>query len=190
MQLSLGIILSTLVFFVWSAISWMALPWQRTVFSNFKEEERMRAVLDEQAPGSGIYGLPGEPVYPPDASKEQRDQIDQAAFEKLQRGPVVFAVISRGSFGTYPAIILRALIGNLIVSALFAWMLLQTSGLPYWERVAFLVVGSIAAGIACRIPDWNWHRFPMNYTLIAMANLTVGWILAGLVLASFVRGKA
>lgn len=52
--------------------------------------------------------------------------------------------------------------------------------------MGFVVVFGLAAGIACRIPDW--HRFPLPYTLVAIANLVVGSVLSGLVLASFVPG--
>lgn len=42
--------------------------------------------------------------------------------------------------------------------------------------------------VACRIPDSNWHRFPLSYTFVAIANLAVGSVLSGLVLAYFVHG--
>ena len=63
MRFALGVLLSTVVFFVWSAISWMALPWQRGLFKQFQDEDAMAQLLDTQAPGSGIYGLPAEPSY-------------------------------------------------------------------------------------------------------------------------------
>jgi hypothetical protein len=33
------------------------------------------------------------------------------------------------------------------------------------------------------VPYWNWWSFPEEYTLVAMADLAVGWFLAGLVIA-------
>jgi hypothetical protein len=189
MDFFLGVLLSAVVYFVWSAISWMALPWQRGQFRAFKDEERMAAVLDEQAPGSGLYGLPAEPSYPAGATKEQQEAIDRAVLEKIHRGPVVFAVVSRRRFGSFPELLAIAFAGNLLVSLAFAWMLQQTTGLGYAERVGFLLLASLAAGIACRVPDWNWHKFPSRYTIVAIANLVVGWLPAGLVLAWFVRGQ-
>ena len=66
----LGVILASVVFFIWSAISWMALPWQRGIFKAFQNEAKMAQVLAEQAPVSGIYGLPAEPKYPPSAAPQ------------------------------------------------------------------------------------------------------------------------
>jgi hypothetical protein len=190
MDLFLGVALASVVFFVWSAISWMALPWQRRLFKEFRDESTMAQVFEEQTTKSGIYGLPGEPRYPEGATREQRTAIDQRAWERLQRGPLVFAVVAREGFSSYPRMLALAFLGNVLVSLAFGWMLGQTVGLSYAERVAFLVVASLAAGIACRVPDWNWHKFPLEHALVNIASLAVGWLLSGLVLAHFVRGQA
>jgi hypothetical protein len=190
MGFALGVLLASVTFFLWSAVSWMALPWQRGVFKPFAREDALLPFLAEQAPASGIYGYPAEPKHPRGATREEREAIDRKAFEQIQRGPLVFAVVSREGFPSYSALMVRAFLGNLVVSAIFAWMLAQTTGLSYGERVAFLLLAGVAAGIACRIPDWNWHRFPWNYTLIHIASLAAGWLLSGLVLAWFVRGRA
>jgi Domain of unknown function (DU1801) len=57
-----------------------------------------------------------------------------------------------------------AFAANVVVSLIFGWMLAQTTGLGYGERVAFVFLAGLAAGIACRVPDWNWHKFPLNHT--------------------------
>jgi hypothetical protein len=186
----LGVVLATVVFFAWSAVSWMALPWQRAVFKPFADEDAMANVLASQAPESAIYGLPAEPVYPAGATQQQRAEIDQAAWDKLQRGPLVFAVVSRDGYGTFPVMLARAFAGNLVVSLIFGWMLAQTAGLGYAERVTFLFLAGVAAAVACRIPDWNWHKFPLNHTVVQSASLAIGCLLSGLVLAWFVRGRS
>jgi hypothetical protein len=185
----LGVTLASLAFFVWSAISWMALPWQRGVFREFRDEEAVARALDAHAPESGVYGLPGEPSYPDGATKEQRDAIDREVLARIQRGPIVFAVVGREGLPRLPRLLVQAFLGNLVVSVIFGWMLAQTSGLGYGERVAFLFLASVAAAVACRYPDWNWHRFPLDHTIVNAASLAVGWLLSGLVLASFVPGQ-
>lgn len=190
MSFLLGVTIASLVFFAWSAVSWMVLPWQRMLFKEFQDEAMVARVLDQQAPGSGIYGLPAEPKHPAGATAEQRAAIDRAVWQKIEHGPVVFAVVSRAGYPSLPKLLCLAFAGNLVVSLIFAWMLTHTAGLGYAERVAFLVLGSIAAGVACRVPDWNWHRFPLHHTLVNIASLAVGWLLSGLVLAAFVRGRS
>ena len=150
---------------------------------------RRKYAFDAQAPQSGIYGYPSKPQYPAGATKAEREAIDQAAFDKIQRGPLVFAVVSRKGYGTFPVMLSRAFLGNLVVSLIFAWLLAQTTGLTYVQRVGFLFAASIAAGIACRVPDWNWHKFPASHTIVQITSLAVGWLLSGLVLAWFVPGR-
>jgi hypothetical protein len=168
----------------------MALPWQRAQFKPFLNEDRVAETIDREAPASGIYGLPAEPQYPAGATKEQREEIDKAAYARLQRGPIVFAVVARSGYPSYPLMLALAFIGNVVVFLAVAWMLAHTTGLSYTGRVGFIALFGIAAGVACRIPDWNWHKFPLGYTAVAIANLAVGSILSGLVLAYFVRGAA
>jgi hypothetical protein len=189
LEFAVGVTLAAIAFFVWSAISWMVLPWQRGVFKEFRDEEAVARALDANTPRSGVYGLPGEPRYPQDATREQREAIDRDALARIRRGPIVFAVVGRGGLPGLPRLLVQAFLGNLAVSAVFAWMLAQTSGLGYGERVAFLFLAGIAAGIACRYPDWNWHRFPLDHTVVSVASLATGWLLSGLVLALFVHGK-
>jgi hypothetical protein len=37
------------------------------------------------------------------------------------------------------------------------------------------------------VPYWNWYGFPTDFTLAQIVENTVGWFLAGLVLALIVR---
>jgi hypothetical protein len=38
-----------------------------------------------------------------------------------------------------------------------------------------------------RRKSWNWYGYPTDFTVVQLAEHTVGWLLAGLVLASIVR---
>ena len=187
-QLFIAGVLGGLVFFVWSAISWMALPWQRMVYKTFLDENEVARLIATQAPESGIYGLPAEPKYPAGADKGQRDAIDQAVWTRLQEGPTMTAVIKRGGLASFPQMLGVALVTYVVVAILFGWMLSLTSGLSYAERVGFVSVAGLAAGVICRVPDWNWHQYPMNHTVVQIASLLIGWFLSGLVMAHFVRG--
>jgi hypothetical protein len=189
MSILLGAALAGLTYFVWSAISWMALPWQRGAFARFDDEDRVAETIAAHAPASGIYGIPSEPAYPDGASKQERERIDAAAWERLQRGPIVLAVVRHERIGTLPRMLSVALVGDLAVALLLAGMLAQTAGLSYGGRVAFVAAAAVAAGLACRVPDWNWHQFPARYTIVNAATLAVGWTLAAVVLAHFVRGR-
>lgn len=186
-QLLIAALLGGLAFFIWSAISWMALPWQRMVYKSFVDEDEVARVIGLHAPDSGMYGLPAEPKYPPGADKTQREAIDQAVWTKIQSGPTVTAVVKHGGFAPFPQMLVVAFLTSVGVALLFAWMLSQTTGLSYFERVLFVTIAGFASGAICRLPDWNWHQYPTNHTVVQIASLTIGWLLSGLVIACFVR---
>jgi hypothetical protein len=100
----------------------------------------------------------------------------------------VTAVVKHGGFPPLARMLAVAFFTYAGVAAMFAWMLSRTSGMSYAERVAFVAVAGLAAGIICRVPDWNWHQYPANHTLVQIANQAIGWLLSGFALAAIVHG--
>ncbi len=76
----------------------------------------------------------------------------------------------------------------MVIAFGFGLMLAQTQGLSYWQRAVFVGGAGLLAAMACRLPDWNWHKFPIEHSLVNIADLWIGWTLAGLVLAYFIPG--
>jgi hypothetical protein len=187
-NLLLGAALAGLAFFAWSAISWMALPWHHAVYKRFVSEDAVARAIAENAPVSGIYGMPEQPKLPPNATKAEREAADKAAWDKMQRGPILTAIVWQGGFGSLPRMLAVALATAIVVALGFGLLLAQTHGLSYAERTLFVGGAGLLAALACRLPDWNWHKFPIEHALVNIADSGVGWTLAGLVLAHFVRG--
>jgi hypothetical protein len=186
-SLFLGSLLAGLAFFLWSAVSWMALPWHHAVYRTFADEDAVAAVIARNAAVSGLYGMPEQPKLPESATQEQRKAADQAVWEKMQRGPILTAVVTREGFGSLPRMLATALLTAVVVAFGFGLLLAQTQGLTYWQRAAFVGGAGLLAAMACRLPDWNWHKYPIEHSLVNIADLAIGWSLAGLVLAHFVR---
>jgi hypothetical protein len=182
--LLIGAVLGGVVAFIWGAISWMVLGWHQATFRRFQNEDRVAEVLQENAPASGIYGYPEGPEHGASVTPEERQAAETATWEKMKKGPLVLAVIQNRGFGSFPKYLAGALAINMIASLLFTWLLLQTSGLSYAERVAVVAVAALAGAVICRLPDWNWHGFPTNYTAVSVADCVIGWTLVGLVLAA------
>jgi hypothetical protein len=57
----------------------------------------------------------------------------------------------------------------------------------YGKRV--LLVGAIGILVFLDVDAsyWNWYGFPTSYALVQLTDHTVGWLLAGLVLARICR---
>jgi hypothetical protein len=75
------------------------------------------------------------------------------------------------------------LLTQVAAALLVSWMVMKAGDLGYLRRVVFITIFAVAAGIVTHVPYWNWWSFPKEYTLVAMADLAVGWFLAGLVIA-------
>ena len=78
----------------------------------------------------------------------------------------------------------------IIFCILLTWLLLQTSGLSYARRVLFLAVVGLAASVIVNLPDWNWWGFSGIYTAVTLADFTLMWLFAGLVVAKVANPQA
>jgi len=169
-------ILGGITVFIWSCISWMVLPWHMTTLHNFKDEKSVAQQIQANSPSSGMYVLP------------QMDNKGQLVNKDLMQGPMVFAAVRLGPVPT--TMYLQMAIGVLtqIIAAFFvAWLLFRTQGLNYFSRVIFVVIVAFAAGIMTDVCYWNWFGFDMQYTLVEIADLIVGWFFGGLIIAAFGR---
>jgi hypothetical protein len=174
------------VTWIWGAISCMVLPWHHKTFRSFSREAEIERAIADNCPSSGVYGLPAPPRHARGTDKAARDEMDRAAQRRMQIGPIVTAIVQRDGFGSVPAAMLRALVIYVVASGLMTWLLLHTSGLSYAEKVLFVGAVGLAAGLICRLPDWNWHGYSTSYTVVAVADHVVGAIIVGLVIGRLV----
>jgi hypothetical protein len=171
---------------IWGAISWMVLPWHHATFLAFTDEPELERAILKAAPRSGVYGLPAPPRYESSMDKSARDAIDRAAQQRMIDGPIVTAVVQRHGFGSVPLAMARAFLIYMMSSAVLTWLLMMSHQPTYWERVLFVAVIGLAAGLICRLPDWNWHGYSTAYSLVNVVDHTAGAFLVGLALARIV----
>jgi hypothetical protein len=72
---------------------------------------------------------------------------------------------------------------------LLTWLLLQTSGLSYRKRVMFIAIAGLAASVIVDVPNWNWWGFSGVYTAVNLIDVTITWLLAGLVIAKVAKPR-
>jgi len=182
-SLSLGGLLGGLVLFAWGSISWMALPWHRVTFESFTDEVAVAQVLSANARGSGVYILPNGHRREPGMTEAQQKAVEEDAMKRGEQGPFMLASITLHGWGSMGNAMLVGLLTQIAGALLATWLLLKTSGLQYWGRVGFLVIFALTVAVLAYVPYWNWWHFSTNYTLVAFADLLIGWFLAGLVIA-------
>jgi len=118
---------------------------------------------------------------------EQRKNVMAEVIQKMQTGPIMVAGVRRGGFGSYSRTLIIQLLSLMAAAFLLTWLLLQTSGLSYARRVAFLAVVGLAASVIVDLPNWNWWGFSGSYTAVNLADSMLTWLFAGLVIAKVAK---
>jgi len=181
-----GALVGGAILWIWGAFSWMVLPWHHATFRAFVDEAAVERTVLSAAPGSGVYGMPAPARHDKTMDKAAQAAADRAAQQRMTAGPIVTAIIQREGFGSVPLAMLRAFLIGALVSVLMTWLLLQTDGLSYWQKVGFVSGIGLAAGLICRLPDWNWHGYSTAFTAVQMCDHVAGAFLSGLALAALV----
>jgi hypothetical protein len=185
-SLILGAVLGGVTAFIWSFISWDLLPWHEKQLHSFQNEDEVIAVIASHAPQSGNYLLPTGPSQE-GLSADQKKAAQEIRMQKMQKGPLMFAAIRKEGFGSFPKTLVTQLLYQMFAALLLTWMLLQTAGLSYGRRVAFLAVAGLAASVIADLPNWNWWGFSGAYTAVNLIDYTLTWLLAGLVIAKVAK---
>jgi hypothetical protein len=160
-----GALFGGLTVFVWSAASWMVLPWHAKVFHTFEHDVDVVRMLDFGAPTSGVY------LYPSASSHEMK------AGE-----PMVFVNFSKEGMRPMGRAMGFGLALQILGAFILTWLLSKTSGLSYGQKVLFAAAYGLAVAVLGHGAYWIWWAFPTDYTLVAIAEGVMGWILAGLVI--------
>ena len=185
-SLILGTIFGGLVAFVWSSISWELIGWHEKTMVPFQNEDEVSAVIASHASQDGTYLLPSGP---PTAgmTAEQKKSALAATMQKMQAGPIMVAAVRRGGFGSYSRGLIIQLVSLMAAAFLLTWLLLQTTGLSYARKVAFLAIAGLAASVIVDLPNWNWWGFSGAYTAVNLADSMLTWLVAGLVIAKVAK---
>ena len=174
-----------LVVFVWGFLSWVVLHFSEDYTHQFVDEDAVAAVLAENADGPepGFYVIPG--MVGPDGAMLDEEQWKERA------GGMAYAMVMMhpGGFHANPAVMLpRGLLIEILGALLIAWLVAATGpARSYAARAKVGVAMALFAGLAGPMINWNFMLAPTDWTLLLMFDMLVGWTLAGLVIAAFVR---
>lgn len=189
-QLGLGSLLGGIVLFLWSFIAWTFIPWPGEPLLGFTNEDAMVAAIKANAPRSGNYLLPIEVKRTPGMTDAQYQKASQDAANKMMAGPMIFASVRLEPMGSIAKNFIIAFLTSLVLALLASALLLQTNGLSYAGRVAFITVIGIVIFAGGHIDEWNWWNFSNAYIAMQLGAIVIGWLLASFVIAAFVRGKS
>lgn len=181
MRLLVAAIVGGIVLFVWQAVVHMALPISQMGMKTASGQETAIAALQASATqGGGIYMLPG-------MSPEQwADEKAKTAFQEQHKSsPYAFVVYRpEGNPGLVDMVpnLTKQFVSDVIAAFLVAWVL-ALGAFGFGKRVLIAGTMGLFAWLAISVPYWNWYLFPADFTVGALVEHVLGWLLGGVAIA-------
>src|SRR5713226_3299618 len=120
-----GTLLGGLVLFVWSSLAWTVLHLHDSALLRFTSEDAVTQAIVANAPQSGIYVAPAAANHTPGMSPDQIKAADQAAQDRMAKGPAVFASVRLGAMGSMAPYMIVQVITCLLAALLATLLLLK-----------------------------------------------------------------
>ncbi|HET7790038.1 MAG TPA: hypothetical protein VFK78_04505 [Gemmatimonadales bacterium] len=173
-ELWLPIVLSGVLVFVGSFVTWALLPFHNKEWKGLSNENAVLAAIRQGNPGPGLYTIPHPANQREARSKEFQDRVHAGA-----SGHVTIMRPGAMNMGTNMAL---AVISNILISFFVAYVAFHTlvRGATYLE--VFRVVGTIGflAYCASSVQDPIWFQRPWrSWVLQAIDALVFGMLMGG-----------
>lgn len=169
-----------IVMFAWGVLAHMALglgdPGMRLPSNENAVLSSLHEGLGER---SGIYVLPSL-----DPKKMGDEAVVKAYSDKAVASPyawIVYQPQGQDMMQMGPQIGRQWASDTLAALALA--FVLGLAGMGFRQRVGVAAAVAVFAWLATAIPYWNWYRFPLDFTLAALVEQLIGWLLAGAAMA-------
>jgi hypothetical protein len=179
-----GGVAAGIVLFFWGFVSHMLLPLGELGLQSIPTDENLAAAIKKDVREPGLYFLPGR-----DMSKSQSAEEMEAHMAKIAKGPYGFMVLYPNGRDASLGKRLPIELGTNVVCAILAAILVSQLRPGFLVRTACVAVVGLLASLMTLVPYWNWYGYPSDFTVAQIAEHTVGWLLAGLVLALIVRSS-
>ena len=179
MKIAFGCLLATVAMYVWGAVFWMS-PLPNTAILNPANDVEAGKALLQHFPNNGTYSVPA-------MSHDQKTME-----ERYKAGPIATVHFQReGSEMMPPGMMVWGFVHDLVTVLLIAWLLKKAlPGLSgYCSRVTFVTVAGLAAGFFTNVGASIWMFVPWAFPLLNTAYVFSAWLVAGLVLAAFIKSK-
>ncbi len=179
-------IVGGIVFFAWGFAFWpgginKAFDGLKPLPAEAAVVEGLDLALDE----TGVYYFPEMPA-------DMSDEVAMEAYaERHQAGPIGKVIYRQeGLPAMSPMVFVKGIAIDVIVAflvSMITFSVAKNGGGIVCKLVAVWAF-AIGAAIASHGMLWNWFYIPTDYTLMMMADVAGGWIIAGFFIALIVRG--
>lgn len=173
-QLWLPIVLSAVVVFILSAISWTALPVHKKDFSALPNADAVQQTMRAQPPSPGVYALPW-------ASNPKEFQ-EPAMKERLEKGPRAYITVVPNGMPSMGPMLVQSFVFYLVVSFLVAYVAWHSLGAGAEYLSVFRLAGAsaIMSYSLASVPDSIWFGRPWrNFRTQLLEAIVYGLFTAG-----------
>ena len=169
-----------IVMFVWGVAAHMVLGLGEVGIRQPANENVVLSSLHEGLGNQpGIYMLPSL-----DPSKVSDKAVVNAYSAKAATSPYAFVVyLPQGDDMMQMGPQIGRQWASDTLAALALAFVLGLTALSFRRRVALAAAVAVFAWLSTMLPYWNWYRFPLDFTLAALLEQLVGWLLAGAAMA-------
>ncbi len=171
-------IIGGFIVWVWSAFSWMVLPWHEAVIKRFRDEREVTQVLKENAPTSGVYRIPGLSLSSPGTGAPLREWA-----HVYKRSPLFFGAVQIGEETTPPSPFFVSLICDILAALIICWILGKAPEITFWNQVYLSMLVGLFTGIMVCKSQWVFGGYSLSYTIVAVMELIVSWFIGGITIA-------
>lgn len=167
--------------------SWMFLPYHGQSLHALPGGEKIAADLKAAGAANAVYHWP---AMPQGKNNQPPTPEEMEAFEKqYAAGPAVSLLVFRPQLGKLmrPEIMGANLAANVAAGLILALVTAAAArgGVGYFGRVFFALCFGLFAALQGPIPEALWWGQPPEYFLVTVADMAVGWLAAGIIVAMF-----
>ncbi|MBU0691314.1 hypothetical protein KKC97_06960 [bacterium] len=172
-------VIGGVVYYLWVAIFGF-MHGNEVGVSRFENPQAVFEVLKENTDGSGMY------IYPLPS-----DELEgETSFPNmLRQGPLVCIEYLEG-IDSLGSVAIMALIISFLVAFIAASLLQAVQGLSFFGKALFVMFVASTGEVSWHLQNWLVPSYSTALTLIYIANVTIGWFLAGMAMAKWGGVKA
>jgi hypothetical protein len=169
-------VLGGIALFLWGGLAHVVLGLGSVGIQNLTQQQAVMDTLKASVSQSGFYFFP------------QVDASGKMPPEKAGGPYGIMIYHSSGAGGSMTGQLVNECVLNIALALLAAFLLSLAPGLTgYVPRVGFVTLLGVMVGLTVNVEYWNWYGFPLNYTVAAVAESIIGFLIVGLIAAALVK---
>ena len=187
MRVLVAALMGGVVMFLWGAVAHMALGLgEAGIRQPVNEDVVISSLHQGLGEQSGVFILPSI-----DPAKMRDKAVMEAYSTKSKASPYAWVVyMPQGEDLSDMSGQLPRQWASDTLSALALAFVMGLAAFSFMTRLGIALAAAVFAWLSTMVPYWNWYRFPTNFTLAALIEQVIGWLLAGAVMAWWLgRGR-